>query len=414
MRHSKQFNIVMAVVSALIGAVVWLVCAAVYDALADATARPVLIGLLFGILALAVAGGVFATSMASGTFEKNVVTGGGTGSVIGILAIIVVGLMALGALFQWLYSLRSRAEAVEPTSYVFLIDGSGSMTDSDPRGLRYDAIDQVLADKASDFPYMVYGFADDVSLLRDMRPVSAGAADLIGMSSGGTSIRGVLERVISDRKSGLWDGGDAPKVVLLSDGLPTDFDRFSAISGILSEYARSGMSISTVGLDGADVSLMERIADRTGGVFVDIRDASMLAEAMTSAASRYAADDLVTTRYHSGRLGALWGVLRVVFLTVLGTLIGLAAAVAYGQMDSLSLIAASSAVKSLVGALLLELCTSLFDLPDRVFWLILWVLVAVTLCTRTAAAARRSPDRSRRQVRPSRSRGRSSRNVGTF
>ena len=138
------------------------------------------------------------------------------------------------------------------------------------------------------------------------------------------------------------------------------------------------------------------------------------AEAMTSAASRYAADDLVTTRYHSGRLGALWGVLRVVFLTVLGTLIGLAAAVAYGQMDSLSLIAASSAVKSLVGALLLELCTSLFDLPDRVFWLILWVLIAATLCTRTTAAARRSPDRSRRQVRPSRSRGRSSRNVGTF
>lgn len=414
MRHSKQFNAVMLIASVLIGAASWFLCAAVYRALVNVTARPVLIGLIFGILALAVAGGVFVVSLVSGTFEKNLVTGGGTGSAIGILAVIVVLLMVLGALFQWLYSLRFRSELVEPTSYIFLIDDSGSMVDNDPQELRYSAIGQVLADKDADFPYMVYGFADDVMLLRDMQPVSKGSADLTGMSSGVTAIRRALERIIYDHQTDLWDGGDTPKVILLSDGIPTDFGRFSDISDILREYVRSGISISTVGLDGADISLMRQIANRTGGVFVDIRDASMLAEAMTAAASRYSADDLVTTRYNNGSLGGLWGILRVLFLTVLGVGIGLAAAAAYGQMDSLPLIVISSIVKSLAGALLLELCTSLLGISDQVFWFVLWVLIAATFCTKVMAVTRRNPDRSRRQVRPSRSRGRSSRNVGTF
>lgn len=414
MRHSKQFNAVMLAVSVLIGAIAWFLCAAVYGALINAVARPVLIGLIFGVLALAVAGGVFAVSLLSGTFEKNLVTGGGTGSVLGILAAAVVLLMALGALFQWLYSLRFRSEPVEPTSYVFLIDESGSMVDNDPQGLRYSALEQVLADKEANFPYMVYGFADEVALLRDMGPASDGSAGLTGTGSGGTSIKKTLERVISDYQTGLWDGGDTPKVVLLSDGIPTDFGWFSEISSTLRGYVQSGISISTVGLDGADVSLMQRIANRTGGVFVDIRDASMLAEAMTSAASSYSADDLVTTRYNSGSLGVLWGIIRILFLSVLGVGIGLAAAAAYGQADSLSLIAVSSIIKSLTGALLLELCTSVFGLSDRFFWCVLWVLIAATLCTRVVVTNRRDPDRSRRQRRPSRSHGRSSRHVGTF
>lgn len=414
MRHSKRFNAIMLVVSAAIGVVAWLLCTLVYDLLAGVLARSALIGLLFGILALAVAGGVFVVSMISGTFEKNLITRGGTGSLLGILAITVVLLVALGALFQWLYSLRFRSEAVEPTSYIFLIDDSGSMVSNDPQQLRYSSIDQVLADKGADFPYMVYGFADNISLLRDMGPVSEGAATLTGMSSGGTAIKAVLEQVAADHQAGLWDGGDAPKAILLSDGVPTDFNRFSDIKDTLKEYVQSGISISTVGLDSAYVPLMEEIAARTGGVFVDIQDASMLAEAMASAASHYSGDDLVSTRYNSGGLGVLWGSLRILFLIVLGLGIGLAAAAAYGQADSLPLIASSSAIKSLLGALLLELCTSLFGLPDRVFWFILWVLIAATFCTRTVVAGRKAPDRSRRQIRPSRSRGRSSRTVGAF
>lgn len=87
------------------------------------------------------------------------------------------------------------------------------------------------------------------------------------------------------------------------------------------------------------------------------------------------------------------------------------AAAAYGRADSLSLILLSSVITSLTGALLLELCTCVLELPDRPFWFLLWVLIAATLCTRTAAPRPHVQDRSG-GARPSKSRrGRANRLV---
>ena len=218
--------------------------------------------------------------------------------------------VALGALFQWIYGLHINPNSSEPTSYVFVIDDSGSMEENDPGQLRYDAIGEVLEKKPSDFPYMVYGFANDVILLREMQPVSNGTAGLIGNSNGGTSIKGALDQVISDYQNGVWDGGRSPKVILLTDGYATDLGWFSSISGTLKQYARNRISISTIGLGDVDVGLLERIAAATGGVFIDISDASSLADAMENAATQYAIDDLLTTRY-PGRMDILFGFLRI-------------------------------------------------------------------------------------------------------
>lgn len=403
----------MLVFSILLGIAAWFICAALYGALVDEVPDPLLMGLVFGVLALAMALGVFLISTLSGTFEKNVITGGSTGSLLGFLIIAVLLVGALGALFQWIYGLRFRAAAARPTSYVFLIDNSGSMEENDPRQLRYDAIEEVLKGQKDTFPYMVYGFADEVELMRDMLPANRETGELEGLSSGGTAIRYVLSCVIADYEDGRWDGGSVPKVILLTDGLPTDFEFYSELEPTLRQYARQGITISTVGLGSADVALMEHIADSTGGVFVDVSDASMLAQAMTSAAGRYSSDDLVTTRHNSGGLGLLFGLLRVLFVTVLGTAVGLIAGAAYGQTDSMSIILVSSVIKSLIGALLLEVCTSLLGLPDRILWFILWVLIAALLCTK-AAALRRGPERPRGPTRPKRRNGISNRDLTRF
>ncbi len=406
MRRQKVFHLLILVVSALMGAAVWFVCEGLYDALVDSLARPVLMGLLFGLLALAAAGGVFAVSLLRGTFEQDVVTGGSALAAGGILMGLVLLVAVLAALFQWLYSLRLSGEAAKPTSYIFLLDDSGSMLDNDPHQRRFSAIGQVLEGQEEEIPYMVYGFAENVSLLREMGPLQAGEDPgvLTGNSDGGTAMGTVLAQVLADYEAGLWDGGASPKVILLSDGIPTDFQSFSDISELLKEYVQQGVSISTVGLDGVDGEMMERIASRTGGVFVDIQDAARLGEAMLSAASRYAEEDLVTARYTGGILP---GVLRVLFLTLLGLGIGLAAAVAYGQTESLNLILSTSAAKALAGALLLELCTA--RLGNRVFWWLLWVLAAATVCTRTASPI---PVRRTRPVQRRRGRSRSNRMLG--
>lgn len=413
MRKRQELNLPILIITLILGSAVWFLCAALHRTLEDSVPAPLLIGLLFGILALALAVAVFLVSSIFGTFEKNLISGGSDSLTIVFLLIGVLLLTGMAALFQWIYGLRFRPEAVDPTSYIFLIDDSGSMADNDPQQLRYEAISQVLQDKNIDFPYMVYGFADEITLLREMQPVSAGVEQMMGISYGGTSIKLALERVLDDYQNKRWNGGDAPKVVLLTDGYPTDFESFSAISGILKKYNQHNISISTVGLGGADAALMRKIANRTNGIFVDIRDAALLADAMTSAAVHFSVGDLVTTRYDSGSLSGLFGFLRVLFVTALGAGIGLLVMVAYGQSDSMQLILLSSIIKSLVGSLLLELLTSLLDFSDSPLWFLLWILIAATFCTRTVSTPSGKSNRSR-TLRPSRSRRRSNRNITPF
>lgn len=100
MRRQKVFHLLILVVSALMGAAVWFVCEGLYDALVDSLARPVLMGLLFGLLALAAAGGVFAVSLLRGTFEQDVVTGGSALAAGGILMGLVLLVAVLAELFQ--------------------------------------------------------------------------------------------------------------------------------------------------------------------------------------------------------------------------------------------------------------------------------------------------------------------------
>lgn len=382
MRYTTKFNLLVLLVSVLAGVAAWVLGVSLYGALVESLARPVLLALVFGLLVLILALGIFLSSVLSGTFEKDLVTGGGTGSAAAALAVILILVMALSALFQWLYSIRGFGVRSKPTAFVFLMDDSGSMSESDPHALRYSAIEDVLDEQGRDFPYMVYGFSDGVELRRPMAPASEGADYGEQVPSGRTAIREVLERVITDYEDGKWDGGKSPKVILLSDGYPTDFSHTDDIQEILARYSRAGISISTVGLDEVDTFLMTYIADSTGGVFVDIGDASKVGGALSSAANLYLQDDLLSTRFSGGQLGILFGFLRVLFLTLLGTAIGLTAAVAYGQLDCVKLIFVSSLVKSLLGALVMEVGTSVLGLPENILWLVLWVLIALTLCTK--------------------------------
>lgn len=403
MRKSTQLNVQMLLLTVLMGIVAWLISLWTYDLVVDTLPRPLTIGLMFALLSLFVGLGVFIISTVRGTFEENIMINGSSASVLMIALLAPVLFIALGALFQWIYGLHINPDLSEPTSYVFVIDDSGSMEGNDPSQLRYEAIGEVLEKKPSDFPYMVYGFADDVTLLREMQPVSAGTAGLIGNSNGGTSIKSALDQVISDYQKGVWNGGTTPKVILLTDGYATDLGWFSSINGTLKQYARNRISVSTVGLGDVDLGLMERIAAATGGVFIDISDAASLADAMDNAATQYAVDDLLTMRY-PGRMDVLFGFLRILFISLLGICIGLLKSIAYGQMDSSTLTVISSAIQSVVGAIVMELFTSLMGVSDRMCWFALWLLITATVCTKQETY-RRAP------YRPSRRSGRSARNL---
>lgn len=376
--EASRLNLALIPITIIAGIVSWLIGQVFYAAFIDVMPRPVLIGCLFFMLGLILSAVVFVYSNAAGIFEENVLTGNQSiGGVIGMMAGGLALVFCTGALFQWIYGLDFTGKNPAPTSYIFVIDDSGSMEDSDPANERFAAIATVLDGMDEDFPYIVYGFANEVEIIKSMAPISEGIPNMSGYSSGGTAIKAALVRVIDDYESGVWDGGKSPKVILLTDGYAGDIDSFRSISNVLERYTAANISVSTVGLGDVDNALMEGISEATGGVFIDVSDASELSGAMGSAARQHTDRDLVSVRYTGGK-NILYGVLRVVFLTLLGSFIGIIAAAAYGNPDSTSFTTISSIIQSFAGGLLMEIGTDV-GISDKLMWLLLWILIAATL-----------------------------------
>ena len=380
MRRSRQatVNLALLAITAASGVVLWILGSILYSSMADSASRPVLIGLMFGGLCAVLCTVILVYGVIAGTFEQNLITGS---SGIFSTALILLGASVIvflaGLLFQWIYGLNIGNQDQMPTSFVFVIDDSGSMAENDPDQERYKAIADVLEDMPDSFPYMVYGFSDDAYIVQEMLPKSAGVPEIAGRSSGMTEIKTALTRVMEDYQNGVWDGGDSPKVIMLTDGYATDVNLFSPIRGVLRDFASEHISISTVGLGVVDADLMKQIAEKTGGVFIDVAKASALSGAIDAAAKEFAGRDLLSSRYVPS-LDFLYGFLRVLFLLILGTAIGFAAAVAYGVQESLSLTMAATLGKALFGALLMEIGTAL-GASAGFMWLLLWILLAATV-----------------------------------
>lgn len=387
---NTMLNLFLLIMTLVVGFFMWWICLFFYYTLIDIMPRPVLIGIMFGIFSGMLSISVFLASNLRGEFEQNIFTGDSSRlSTVIVLFLAHIILFVLAMLFQWIYGLNFHAQLIEPTSYIFAIDDSGSMEQNDPENIRYQAVKEVLKDRPDSFSYMIYSFSDDVSIRKEMGTIAEGMPEIVGQSSGGTAIKRTLNQILADYRRGAWKGGKNPKIVLLTDGFATDLGWFDSLDKVLRGFAKEGISISTVGLGEVDVKLMTQIAESTGGVFVDVQDLGGLSGAMTIAATQYTSRDLLSSRFiSSGNL--VYAFLRILFLSILGVAIGLIVAIAYGLPDSLQVILVSSMIKSVVGAITLELGTLAVAASDKLLWLFLWILIATTIAIKVGMFRGRS------------------------
>ncbi|MCD7884708.1 MAG: VWA domain-containing protein [Lachnospiraceae bacterium] len=305
--------LIASLVISLIGGIVGLI---VYGLLIESLPRPFVIGIVMLVFFLIMIVGMLGFIAVQGryTFREGLIKQM-LYSILCALAIFV-----LATLFEFIYQLGGEIANAGPTSYIILLDDSGSMDSNDPNDLRYAAISEIMADKDEDFSYAVYSFNDDLLCIREMS--AKGTEEVVYSKpdgrSGGTSIKNALTSIIEAIEDGSIDGGSAPKVLLLSDGYATDIGLFSNIKKLLKRYTSHGVSISTVGLgDSVDESLMTQIANGTGGVFISVDEGSNLGTAMEAAISSYAKRDLLTLR-NTPKLNALFFIERILFMSVLG------------------------------------------------------------------------------------------------
>lgn len=381
----SHINKIVALMSVFAGVLAWFGCRYIYTTYGDNLSGPVMIGSLCTFLFTAVFLVVLLGSMVTGSFNKDCNLYEDFSQMATYFICSLIGVFVLSMGLEFIYESNPNIKSIEPTSYIFVIDESGSMSGNDPSGLRYEAIPEIMKATSEGFPYMVYTFSNDTQVVRDMGPLDTEYEPIPVNSNGGTSIRGTILRILQDYKNGVWDGGSNPKVVFLTDGYATDLSNgflwfkgnIPEFNAALEEYNNLGINISTVGLGSVDREIMTKMAETTGGVFVNIQNASDLAAAMKTAATSYSDRDLLSIRYMK-YWDALYGFLRIMFLTIIGTAIGSLMLLAYMEDSSIPIIIASSLICSLIGSILFEIGLKI-GVFQSLLWLVLWFLFSLTL-----------------------------------
>ena len=372
----KVFDMPLFVMSVISGIVAGILSLMVYHSLVEKLWRPLTIGLVmltfFAVTALLVI--VFCT--VRGVYTT--VTGG-SNMLIPVL-LFGVGIFGAAVLFETIYEIGGRLDIKEPSSYLFLLDDSGSMETNDPDFKRYAAISEILKDKDSDFPYAVYSFSDDIVCLRELS-LKGDIAEEYAMPDGQgnqTNIKKTLEEILTAFENGEIPDQEAPKVLLLSDGYASDIGWVRTIRGLLKRYVNAGISISTVGLGSSvDENLMTKIARETGGVYINVEDAQQLEEAMKNAITSSSKRDLLTLR-NVARWDVLYCVERIVFMALLGVAVGIAMMIAAGVSSRDADITVISAIgKAILAGILLEVLINVFYAPESVTDMIYFVITAL-------------------------------------
>ncbi|MCC8014815.1 MAG: VWA domain-containing protein, partial [Eubacterium sp.] len=174
----------------------------------------------------------------------------------------------------------------------FLIDDSGSMSGNDPNCERATAIKKIMENKDVNFPYSVYRFTDESQLLKEMGPYSQddsyqfdsnGSTNIIG------SINTVLDEIIANKSM-----DDSPRIMLVSDGSSSSL----GANSVIDRCNDNGISISSISFGNFfGNSLLNKLATRTGGVYVEVENIDNLYNEMQTAITSNASRNLVSERF---------------------------------------------------------------------------------------------------------------------
>ena len=378
--RKKVFDMSLFFISLIFGALGGLAGLKVYELTVEKLNRPLVILLTVGVFYLIFALAVYIFQHLRGVYAKRK----GLAVTLVPLLLFIICIPAFAGLFEFIYERGVDFRSSGASSYIFIIDDSSSMegTDgSDPAFERYAAIRKILDKQPDDFPYAVYSFSSKTACTRPMAPKSEGV-DVQKMidshvNMGMTNMLTALETVGADLDD-MPGAGKSPKVLFLSDGYASDIDSPADMDTALSAFTKRGISISTVGLgDGADVELMQAMAEKTGGVYMSVSDVDGMANVMNEAIESYVERDLLSQR---GAVSPDWLYMieRILFMALIGCAAGLSVLLTMG-ITSKGMTAIAAVIKGILAGLLLEVLINRLFMAESLADMLYFVLISVIL-----------------------------------
>ena len=299
----------------------------------------------------------------------------------GLLVVVVV--FAVGCLCEFIYEWHSTYTPIFFDDYIFAIDDSESMLETDPMQLRYSALEELLDSLDNDRRAGLIRFNENARVSVDMAELDEAQRVLLSeeldnpSSTGATNIFGALE-VSLDMYRSAAQSNRVPVVVLLSDGFHSSAYGRNEFNETVDAFSEEGVVINTVSLGrNADEVLLENLAQATGGQYFKVEEAGDLAEAFQHASTAMTYRCLFSSRSSIQRWNVLYMILRVLLLALPGIVIGffilllLQNRLAYRQL-------LVSGAAGLLAGVTMEVGT-LFFLPLLLTQIVSWTLYSIVL-----------------------------------
>jgi len=277
------------------------------------------------------------------------------GRVAAFACATAVAVGCAGAVLEFIYELGYVQTGVNYDDYIFVVDDSGSMGGSDPQAQRYGALKQLLGRMDESNQVGLVCFADTIlaeealAVMDDAQRSRMNSAAERDMAYGGTAVELGLQRAYEMYQNGRRNGYSSA-VILLSDGHSSvDTD------AVVKMFNSIDTDICTVALgSGADRETLEKLADGTGGMALEISSADAIRASYALLSGMPLKRCLLLPRMGADKDDVLHAVMCVVFLTLLGV----------GMMLGMQVLMNSKYMKpqlvvgpaaTLLGALILEI-----------------------------------------------------------
>lgn len=375
----------------------WMFGEIVYHFLMPVTGSILGVGIYFTVMALGLMGVLLLLARIDAPTSPNRPKGW---KLAVILLCICVGSISLEALYELQIFGKERTifEKRTPSSVIFALDDSGSMCESDPEDMRIQIIPEVLKRYGNNVPYAVYSFSNGYERIHDIDSDEELTTSLLH-SDGETEIFAVLDGILRDLENGELKAKN-PRIVLLSDGFPTDiynvvgdsydydsqkeyeeayYKAVDQVYGTLIEqYQKKGITISTVGLGQADEQMLRELAETTGGDYANASDVSELKEAMVTAGINRTARNLLGDRKKTD-VEIIYIILHILFLSLIGLGVSFLKTEACERMTYVKKLFEISIGCCIAGAVLMEVLLTLLGLNGTLIRLLMCILFTLTI-----------------------------------
>lgn len=378
----KKFNIIMVIFSLIAGLIAWGIGEYILTRLSYSIPDSLVNGLYFGIFALIV--GImcliaeYITPEINGLLWKNNYFGM---SLKYLLLSTFLILFVAGCILQFIYGFNI-GNVKKINDVVILMDMSGSMKETDPNNERLEAAKQLVGAMNEENRISMFVFNDNVTKIQDMTEVTSDVKKDIGINidrfknpDGNTNIKEALNQGIKHIED-TAKKNRAAMVILLSDGEDT-FGLKDSFSETVKPYKDNKIPVYTIGMNKSDFSLLKKLSRNTGGNYYSVYDSKNIKGIFNKIYRERDRRLLIDARNGGFENSLIYGILRVLFILVLGALMGLSVVLTFDNRYAAKSFVIGGMIGGIAAGIILEAGFNLFPWQGEIHRLIADLFLAV-------------------------------------